>query len=120
MSERGLTESTQWALVVPTLLALVLGLVQVGIWLHGRTVVAEAAGAAADLRAAGPAAGVEAERVARAIAARGGLSGVVVTTAQGPTTVTVTVAGRVPAFLDLGQGQVSGYAVLPLERTTRR
>jgi len=119
VSERGLAESTQWALVMPTLLALVLGLVQLGIWLHGRTVAAEAASAAADLRVAGPAAGAEAERVARAIAARGGLSEVVVTTAQNRSTVTVTVAGRVPALIDLGQGQVTGHAVLPLERTTR-
>jgi Flp pilus assembly protein TadG len=119
VSERGLAESTQWALVLPTLLALILGLVQLGIWLHGRTVAAEAASAAADLRAAGPAAAAEAERVARAIATRGGLLDVAVTTVQGPTTVTVTVAGRVPALLDLGHGPVAEHAVLPLERTTR-
>jgi len=119
VNERGLAESTQWALVLPTLLALILGLVQLGIWLHGRTVAAEAASAAADLRAAGPAAGAEAERVARAIAAKGGLFDVVVTTAEGSTTVTVTVAGRVPAFLDLGHGLVAEHAVLPLERATR-
>lgn len=115
MNERGLAESTQWALVLPTLLALVLGLVQVGVWLHGRTVAGQAASAAADLRAAGPGAASGAEQLALAIATRGGLSQVVVGTSQDAGTVTVTVTARVPAFFDLGQGVVTAHAILPLE-----
>lgn len=118
MNERGLSESTQWAIVVPALLALILGLVQTGVWLHARSVAAQAAAAAADLRAAGPARAVEAERAAAAIAARGGLSDVVVATSQDASTVTVTVAGSPPAFFDLGLARVSERAVLPLERVT--
>lgn len=112
--ERGLSESTQWALVLPTLLAVVLGLVQTGVWLHGRTVAAQAAGAAADAAAVGRAA----EPAARAIASRGGLTDVTIRASRGTGTVTVTVSGRVPTFFDLGQGQVSGQAIVPLEQVT--
>ena len=47
MSERGLADSLQWAVLVPALLGLVLGTIQTGIWLHGRTVASDAALAAA-------------------------------------------------------------------------
>mgnify|MGYP001764810424 CR=1 FL=1 len=47
MNQRGLAESTQWALLAPSLLFLILGLVQLGVWLHARTVVASAAAATA-------------------------------------------------------------------------
>lgn len=118
MNERGLSESTQWAIVVPTVLTLVLGLVQTGVWLHARSVAAQAAAAAADLRASGPARGAEADQAATAIATRGGLNDVVVATRQDAATVTVTVAGTPPAFFDLGLTRVSERAVLPLERVT--
>lgn len=113
--ERGLSESTQWALVLPALLAVVLGLVQTGVWLHGRTIASQAAGAAADAAALGR----PIDEAAAAIASRGGLIDVTIQTSQDGGTVTVTVSGRVPAFFDLGQGQVSGHAVVPLEEVTR-
>lgn len=113
--ERGLSESTQWALVLPTLLAVVLGLVQTGVWLYGRTVATQAAGAAADAAAMGR----PAEPAAAAIAGRGGLTEVTIRTSRDTRTVTVTVSGRVPTFFDLGQGQVSGRAIAPVERASR-
>ncbi len=116
MNERGLAESTQWAVVVPALLTLVLGLVQTGVWLHARSVAAQAAAAAADLRASGTAAA--ADSVATAIATRGGLADVVVATASTGSTVTVTVAGSAPLFFDLGFGRVVERAVLPVEQVT--
>lgn len=118
MNERGLSESTQWALVLPTLLAVVLGLVQTGVWLHGRTVAMQAASAAADVAASTGTRGIES--TATAIAARGGLTDVTVRTTDSATTVTVTVSGRVPTFFDIGQGRVSGQAVLPREQVTHR
>ncbi|MCW5951436.1 MAG: pilus assembly protein [Propionibacteriaceae bacterium] len=113
--QRGLSESTQWALVLPTLLAVLLGLVQTGVWLHGRTVATQAAGAAADAAAMGHAA----EPAAMAIASRGGLTEVTIRTSRDTGTVSVTVSGRVPTFFDLGQGQVSGEAIVGLEQVTR-
>ena len=118
MNERGLSESTQWAMVVPAALGLVLGLVQTGVWLHARSVAAQAAAAAADLRAGGPQAAAQADATATAIAARGGLADVVVATTADARTVTVTVAGSPPLLLDLGLGRVSERAVLPLEQVT--
>lgn len=115
MNERGLAESTQWALVLPTLLAVLLGLVQTGVWLYGRTVATQAAGAAADAAAMGRAV----EPVALAIASRGGLTEVTIQASQDTQLVTVTVSGRVPTFFDLGQGQVSGRAIVPLEQVTQ-
>ena len=56
VNQRGVAESTQWAMLLPILLLLVLGLVQTGVWLYSRTVAAQAAAAVADLRATGPAA----------------------------------------------------------------
>lgn len=118
MNERGLAESTQWAVVVPVLLALVLGLVQVGIWLHGRSVAGQAAAAAAD-RIAGQASFGEAEAVARGVGERGGLQQVAVSTATAGELVTVTVSGRMPVFFDVGQSWVSESAVLARERVRR-
>lgn len=112
--EAGLTESTQWALVLPTLLAVVLGLVQTGVWLYGRTVAGQAAAAAAGAAALGEAF----EPAALAIADRGGLTEVAVSSGRTGQMVTITVSGRVPTFFDVGQGQVSGRAVVPLEEVT--
>lgn len=118
MSERGLAESLQWAVLVPMLLALVLGTIQTGIWLHGRTVVSDAALAAAEEVAWGRATDAEARRVAEAIADAGGVSEVSVGINRGAL-VEVRVSGRVATFFDVGQGRLSEVAVLPHERTTR-
>lgn len=114
MNERGLAESTQWALVLPTLLALLLGLVQTGVWVHGRSVATQAANAAADAAAIGQ----PPEPAVAGITGRGGLRDVAVRTSRSARTITVTVSGRVPTFFDLGQGQVSGHAVLPVEQVS--
>ena len=114
MNERGLAESTQWAVVLPVLLAVVLGLVQTGVWLYGRTVAAQAAGAAADAAALGRAG----PPAPRAITRPGGVADLTIPARRAPGTVTVTVSGRVPTFFDLGQGRVSGQAVVPVERVT--
>jgi Flp pilus assembly protein TadG len=110
-----MAESTQWAVILPTLLAVLLGLVQTGVWLHGRTVATQAAGAAADAAAMG----LPIEPAAMVIADQGGLSDVTVRSDRTGRTITVTVTGRVPTFIDVGQGQVSGRAIVPLEETSR-
>ncbi len=118
MNERGLAESTQWAIVMPALLGLVLGLVQTGIWLQGRSVASQAAAAAADVRALGAQFQAEAEAVATSIAHHGGLTEVVVSTSDGLGQVQVTVAGRTQVFFDVGQSRVVEHAALPRERVT--
>lgn len=116
MNQRGVAESTQWAIVLPTLLLLVLGLVQVGVWLYARTVAAQAAAAVADLRATGPAADDAARRAGQRIATSGGLEQVAIRVDAAGDHLVVTVTGRAPVFLDLGQGRITERAVLPLER----
>ena len=119
MDERGVSESVQWAVILPALLLCVLGLVQAGVWLHGRQVVQTAAMAAADAQAdlgAPPGAGVTA---ARRVAAAGGFREVTVTVSTTDRTVQAQVRARVPTILDVGQGQVVAEASAPKERVTR-
>jgi hypothetical protein len=112
MNSRGVSESTQWALLTPLVMLLTLGLVQLGVWLHARTVAGEAAATVADLMAAGsPGAAAAGERVAGA----GGLQQVAVSATRDGELVVVTVTGRVPIFLDIGQGRIAERAVLPAE-----
>jgi hypothetical protein len=112
MNQRGISESTQWALLTPLVMLLTLGLVQLGVWLHARTVAGDAAATVADLTAVGdPDAGGAGERIAGA----GGLQDVAITSAQDAGLVVVTVSGRVPIFFDLGQGRIAERAVVPME-----
>ncbi len=119
MSERGLADSLQWAVLVPALLGLVLGTIQTGIWLHGRTVASDAALAAAEEVAWSRSTDAEARAVAEGIAADGGVVGVSVSIDRTGALVEVRVSGRVTTFFDVGQGRLSEVAVLPLERATR-
>lgn len=119
MNQRGVAESTQWAILLPTLLLLVLGLVQVGVWLHARTVAAQAAAVVADLRATGRGADAAARRAGHRVAALGGLQQVDIGVEAAAGVLVVTVTGRAPLFLDVGQGVVAERAVLPLEEVAR-
>lgn len=113
MNQRGVSESTQWAVLTPVVLLLVLGLVQLGVWLHSRTVASQAAATVADLKAAGAqdAAGAG-QRLARAA----GLEQVRITSKTESGVVVVQVSARAPVFFDVGQGQIVERAVLPVER----
>lgn len=119
MNQRGVAESTQWAILLPTLLLLVLGLVQTGVWLYSRTVAAQAAAVTADLRATGPMAEAAARLAGERVAAKGGLQQVEISVATADGHLVVTVSGRAPLFFDVGQGLVIERAVLPLEQVTR-
>ena len=96
--ERGLSESVQWAILGTAFLACLLGLIEAGLVLHGRSVAVAAALAGSNAQAvlgAGPAAGAQA---AGDVAAAGGLVGVAVTVTPAPGTVTVRVEAKVPTF----------------------
>ena len=119
MNHRGVAESTQWAILLPTLLLLVLGMVQLGVWLYSRTVASQAAAVIADLRATGPAAEAPARLAGQRVARSGGLEQVEIGIAADNGYLVVTVSGRAPLFFDVGQGLVAERAVLPLEQVTR-
>lgn len=118
MSERGVAESTQWALLIPALLLVVLGTIQAGVWLHGRTVAADAAGAAAEQVAWARASDAEAAALAGRIAGSGGLQSAEISVTRSAGAVRVSVVARAPMILDLGFGTVREHAVMPLEQVT--
>lgn len=117
MSERGSSESTQWALLIPALMLVVLGTIQAGVWLHGRNVAAQAASAAAEHLAWGRGSDGEAVTMGRRIAGAGGLTGADVRIERLAGAVRVVVTGHAPLIVDLGLGNVTEHAVMPLERT---
>lgn len=112
MNQRGVSESTQWAVLTPVALLLLLGLVQVGVWLHARTVAGQAAATVADLSASGS---PDAGAAGRRIAATAGLEKVTITTNVTAELVQVTLTARAPVFFDFGQGAISETAVMPRE-----
>lgn len=113
MNQRGFSESTQWAILTPVVLLLVLGLVQLGVWLQARTVAGEAAATVADLQAAGLS---EAQAAGERVASRGGLQAVSISTEVDQDVVVVTVSARAPMFFDVGQGIITERAVSPREQ----
>ncbi|MFV0406705.1 MAG: TadE/TadG family type IV pilus assembly protein [Propioniciclava sp.] len=117
--ERGMSDSVQWAMLTPLVLLTVLGMIQAGIWLYGRSVAADAAITGAEAAAVLDADPDQARELAQQVADKGGLREVTVERAMGATTVTVTVTGRIPTFLDLGPGEIVHSATRPLERLTR-
>lgn len=113
--QRGLSESVQWAVLMPLLLLMVLGISHAGIWLHGRTVATQAALAGAEAQSlAGASAGV-AERVAGTVATDGGLREVAVSSHRSGDEVVVDVRARVDSFSPWGPTGVRSRATMPLE-----
>lgn len=111
--ERGLSESVQWAVLVPLVLLCLVGVIQGGIWWHGRIAAQEAAAGGADAAAiAGPAA---AEAAARRIAQTADLRSVQVAVLDRGVSWEVVVTGRAQVVLDIGVGGVTGRAVAAKE-----
>jgi Flp pilus assembly protein TadG len=113
-----MSQSIQYALVFPALMMSTLGIIQAGVWIHGRQVLSEAANAAADASRsadAGPAAG---DALARHITDVGGVRDVVVAVNRGRTEVRATVTGTIPLFFDLDLSRITASAVAPVERVT--
>lgn len=113
--ERGLSESIQWAVLLPLVLLAVLGAVHAGVVLHGRTVAANAALAGAETDALSGAAGGAGDRVAREVAEGGGLLDVTTTTSRTASVVRIEVRGRVDSFLPGGATTVTSTAEQPVE-----
>ena len=116
--ERGLSESTQWAGLFSLLMLLTLGIIQAGIYLHGRNVAQRAATAAVDAARGSFGSTAEAQQIAHGIAQSGGLDRVTIRINRGATTVTAEVTGTAPAILDV-VSRVHETASAPLERVTQ-
>lgn len=116
--ERGVSESTQWAMLTPVVLLLVFGIIQLGLWGYGRTVALNAAGAAAEEAAPLGATTADGEAAARAIAERGGLLGVRIQVKSEGDQVVAFVTGRVPGLVDVGMTSVDAQVTRAKERVT--
>jgi hypothetical protein len=114
--EAGLT-STEVAVLMPVVIALVLVPFQIGLWWHASQIADAAAREAVD--AAQVEDGLEADGVAAArrfLAAAGNLTEPEVTVTRSTATVTVEVTGRAPKLLPGFDWQVTATAVGSLER----
>jgi Flp pilus assembly protein TadG len=116
--ERGLSSSTQLAVVLPLLMLLTLGIIEAGLWLHARNVAQRAATAAVDVARGSYGTAGEGEQRARDLAGAAGLTHVVVHVDRGPQRVTAVVSARATLVLDLGLGRVEETAAGPRERVT--
>jgi Flp pilus assembly protein TadG len=117
-SERGVSESVQYALIWPVLMLATLGIIQAGIWLHSRNVALRAAIAAADTARGTNGSSGDAEAVARSIARSGGLQQISVAVDRNPNSVTVVVHAQAALILDLGLGALTETASAPVERVS--
>jgi len=117
--ERGLSESVQWAILWPLLMLLTLGIIQAGIFLHGRNVAQRAATAAVDAARGSYGTASDAQRLAETIASSGGLEDISVRVQRTGTTASADVSGNAPMIFDLGLGRITETATAPLERVTQ-
>jgi Flp pilus assembly protein TadG len=116
--ERGLSESVQWAVLWPVLMLVTLGIIQSGIFLHGRNVAQRAATAAVDFARGSYGTAAEAQHLGQQIAAAGGLKDISVHVSRTGTTVSAEVSGHAPMIFDLGLGRIDETATAPRERVT--
>lgn len=117
--QRGLSQSVQYAVILPTLMLATLGIIQAGVWIHGHNVAVRSANAAADVARGSFGTTSAAQALASSLAAAGGLKEVQVSVAKGPTRVDITVSAEAPMIFDVGLGRISETASAPLERATR-
>jgi hypothetical protein len=114
--EVGLT-STELAVLMPVVIALVLVPFQVGLWWHAKQVADGAARQAVD--AAQVQGGTEPDGVdaaVRFLTAAGNISDPQVTVSRSGDTVTVEVSGRAPRLIPGLDWQVTSQATGPVER----
>jgi Flp pilus assembly protein TadG len=117
--ERGLSESVQWAILWPLLMLVTLGIIQAGIFLHGRNVAQRAATAAVDSARGSYGSATEAQHLGETIAGAGGLKNISVHVQRTGTTVSASVSGHPPMIFDLRLGRINETATAPLERVTQ-
>ncbi len=115
-SEAGLT-STELAVLMPVLIALVLVPFQVALWWHAKQVADGAAREAIDAAQVVTATEADGMRAARwFLDAAGNITESDVTVTRTADTVTAQVTGRAPRLLPGFDWRVTAYAVGPVER----
>jgi Flp pilus assembly protein TadG len=117
--ERGLSESVQWAILWPLLMLLTLGIIQAGMFLHGRNVAQRAASAALDAARGSYGSAADAQHLGESIASSGGLRNISVHVQRTGTTATAEISAYPPMIFDLGIGRIIETAAAPLERVTQ-
>ncbi len=117
--QRGLSESTQWAVLWPLILLVSLGIIQAGIYLHGRNVAQRAATAAVDAARGSYGSVAEARQLAEGIARSGGLRSVSISINRGPDVVTADVRADPVLILDIGVGRLRETAAAPREKVSQ-
>jgi hypothetical protein len=117
--QRGLSESTQWAVLWPLILLVSLGIIQAGIYLHGRNVAQRAATAAVDAARGSYGSVTEARQLAEGIARSGGLRSVWISIDRGPAVVTAEVRADPVLILDIGVGRLRETAIAPREKVSQ-
>lgn len=117
--ERGLSQSVQYAVILPVLMLATLGVIQAGVWLHGHDVAIRAANGAADVARGTYGSAAEAKAEAAKLARAGGLKDVSVTVTRSAARVDVTVSAEPPLIFDVGLRRISETASVPVERATR-
>lgn len=115
--ERGMSESLSWTVLLPLVMLCLLGFIQGAIWVHGRTVVTDAALAAAEAQSLKGARVGTANAVALDLAAEAGLGRIEVSAQQEQGLVTVEVAGVVSTFFGTDLLRVSARATRPVEES---
>jgi Flp pilus assembly protein TadG len=103
----------------PLLMLLTLGIIQAGIYLHGRNVAQRAATSAVDVSRGSFGTAAEAERIAASVAHAGGLRNVQVRVSRGSAEVVADVSARPVSILDMGLFEVHETARAPRERVTQ-
>jgi Flp pilus assembly protein TadG len=116
--ERGLSESVQWAVLWPVLMLMTLGIIQAGIFLHGRNVAQRAATAAVDTARGSYGSVADAQLLATNIANSGGLKNISVRVQRTSMAVTADVSASAPMIFNLRLGRINETATAPLERVT--
>ncbi|MFT3876381.1 MAG: TadE/TadG family type IV pilus assembly protein [Propioniciclava sp.] len=116
--ERGLSGSVEWVILIPLVLLTVLGLIQVGLAAHGRTVASHAAIASAEHAALAGSTVEQARSLGTAIAEGAGMAGVTVEVTRGADEARAVVTGTMPTFFDVGLTRAREQATRPLERVT--
>ena len=117
--ERGLSQSVQLAVVWPLLLLVTLGIIEAGVWLHGRNVAERAAVAAVDVARGSYGTAESARSRAQEIATAGGLNDITVEVVRGPARVDAAVSARSPLIIDLGLARIRETASAPRERVSQ-
>ena len=113
--QRGLAASAQLVVAFPLLMLLTLGVIQAGVWLHGRNVAQRAAVAAVDVGRGSYGTVEDAQQRGRELATAGGLRDVSVRVTRGPGGVSAQVQARATLLLDLGLASLDETAAAPLE-----